>query len=131
MNTRNVVLAISGMLTVAGLSLAIDASADSQPLQPTPPLAQIAPSPLGPYAAKALTCSNPGSQQDVAKEPILKNTTGATLAKGSTIYWFTKPAQGAPEKGRVELENALAPGGTVQGHGNPGQVYTCGGFIVQ
>src|SRR4051812_30742897 len=103
MNTRNVVLALSGMSLIAIATLAIDAKADNQPLQPTPALAQVAPSPLGPYAVKALTCSNPGSQQDVAKEPILKNTTGATLAKGTTIYWFTKPASGTPEKGRVEL----------------------------
>src|SRR5436305_610149 len=129
MNTRTLVIAVSGMLSLAVAAVAVRADAEL-PLQPVQQQVTVV-SPMGPYAAKALTCKNPGSQQDVAKEPILVNTTGATLAKGSIVFWYTKPAAGqTAEKGQVELSNALAPGGSIQGHGNPGNGYQCGSFIV-
>ena len=35
----------------------------------------------------ALSCSNPGSHQDVAKTPILKNITTAPIKAGQTVHW--------------------------------------------
>lgn len=129
MKTRTIVMALSGMLSLAVAAVAVRADAEL-PLQPAQQVTVV--SPMGPYAAKALSCKNPGSHQDVAKEPILVNTSGATLAKGSVLYWYTKPAAGqTAEKGQVELDNALAPGGSVQGRGGPGNGYQCGAFIVQ
>jgi hypothetical protein len=69
-----------------------------------------------------LQCSNPGGQQDVAKEPVITNTTSKTLPKGQKIFW--KSSDG--DKGSVTLDAPLAPGKTVvdRGHAGP-QSYTC------
>ena len=73
-----------------------------------------------------LTCSNSGSHQDVAKTPILKNTSGATLHAGQTLSW--KSSDG--DKGSVKLAADLAPNATIQGIGNPGNAFTCTASFV-
>src|SRR5437763_6930612 len=69
-----------------------------------------------------LQCSNPGGQQDVAKEPVITNTTSKTLPKGQKIYWKSSDS----DKGTLTLDAPLAPGKSVidRGHAGP-QSYTC------
>jgi hypothetical protein len=74
----------------------------------------------------ALGCANGGSHQDVAKTPILKNTTAAAIGKGRTLYWKSSDS----DYGSVKLEADLAPGATVQGLGHPGNSYTCTSSFV-
>jgi len=69
----------------------------------------------------ALSCSNPGSHQDVAKTPIIKNTTTATLKAGQSVSW--KSSDG--DYGTLKLSADLPPGGTVSALGKPGNSYTC------
>ncbi len=70
----------------------------------------------------AVECANPGSQQDVLKTPILKNTTGATLKAGMVVSWSASDG----DKGSVRLSADLAPNATLKVQGSkPGQVYTC------
>lgn len=68
-----------------------------------------------------LQCSNPGGQQDVAKEPVITNTTSKTLPKGQKIYWKSSDS----DKGTITLDAPLAPGKTVIDRGHAGQNYTC------
>ena len=71
--------------------------------------------------AVPLQCQNPGSQQDVAKTPVIKNTTGATIPKSHLIRWATNSG----DKGEIHLEADLAPGATVIGQGGAGNGYQC------
>jgi hypothetical protein len=75
----------------------------------------IAQSPVG------IECKNPGSSQDVAKTPSLKNTTTAAIKSGTTLFW--KASDG--DQGAYKLTTDLAPGASVKMMGKPGQVYTC------
>lgn len=69
----------------------------------------------------ALTCQNPGSHQDVAKSPVIKNSTTATLKAGQTINW--KSSDG--DSGSIKLSADLPPGGSITGLGKPGNAYSC------
>jgi subtilase family serine protease len=69
----------------------------------------------------ALSCSNPGSHQDVAKTPILKNITTAPIKAGQTVHW--KASDG--DYGSMKLQADLAPGASISTIGKPGQSYTC------
>jgi hypothetical protein len=73
-----------------------------------------------------LGCSNAGGSQDVAKTPVLKNTTSAPLPVGSTLWW--KSTDG--DSGQIKLDKALVPGATVEGLGHPGSAYTCSGSFL-
>jgi len=70
-----------------------------------------------------LECRNPSTSQDIAKTPIIRNTTENWLAKGTKILWTASDG----DQGTIILQNSLEPGGhgEVQGVGKPGQVYTC------
>ena len=68
-----------------------------------------------------LACSNPGSQQDVAKTPILKNTTGATIPKGYSVSWSSSDRDG----GTIKLAADLPVNAEIRGQGKPGQAYSC------
>ena len=69
-----------------------------------------------------LACSNPGSQQDTAKTPVIQNTTAAPIPSGRSLLW--KASDG--DHGGVTLGQDLAPGDTVRGTGKPARtVYAC------
>jgi cell division septal protein FtsQ len=74
-----------------------------------------------------LQCKNPGSQQDVGKTPNIINNTTKTIPKGQKVYWKTNKG----ENGEIELTSPLAPGGSVSGLGQAGQVYTCTAWTAQ
>jgi len=84
--------------------------------------AQIRQIPLPQLTAVYIGCSNPGSSQDIAKVPVLKNTTTATIPKGYLLRWSASDG----DKGTLTLAADLAPGATVKVQGTkPGNVYTC------
>jgi len=100
-------------LAAVGVGAAAPRSADAQIIATQVPLS------LG--TTIAIACSNPGSHQDVAKTPILKNITSAAIPKGRTLYW--KASDG--DVGSVKLVADLAPGATIQGLGKAGNGYNC------
>jgi len=107
-------------LVVVGASLSAYASGDA-PIStvqraPVTPIVQLS---LG--TSIAISCSNPGSHQDVSKQPILKNTAGATIKKGTLLTW--KATDG--DSGSVKLEADLPPNGTVTAMGSAGNGYQC------
>jgi hypothetical protein len=69
----------------------------------------------------SVQCSNPGSSQDVAKTPAIKNTSLTTLYKGQRINWYASDG----DLGQVTLGADLPPGATVKAMGKAGNGYTC------
>lgn len=74
----------------------------------------------------SVACKNPGSSQDVAKTPVLTNTTSYAIAKGKTIMW--KSSDG--DSGSLKLDADLAPGASVKAMGKAGNAYTCSGTYL-
>jgi hypothetical protein len=109
--------------SIAHLSV-LGALAAAAALAPSGALAQIRSSDLGTLqlgTSVSLQCSNPGSHQDVAKTPSIKNSSVAAIPKGKVLSW--KSSDG--DSGSITLQNDLAPGASVSGLGKAGQVYTC------
>ncbi len=100
-----------GAFSLAAVAAPNDASADIQLREPLLVLATPVP----------ITCMNPGSQQDVSKTPILKNTTAATIKKGHVLTW--KSTDG--DHGSLRLDADLAPNAAVSTLGHPGNGYSC------
>jgi hypothetical protein len=70
----------------------------------------------------ALACSNPGSQQDAAKTPVVQNTTAAPIPRGRSLLWRSSDG----DHGGVTLGQDLLPGDSVKGTGKPARIlYTC------
>ena len=72
-------------------------------------------------ACAELPCRSPGTHQDVAKTPLIKNTTSDPLETGKNIYWSASDG----DNGTITLQQPLPVNDEVQGLGSPGQVYTC------
>lgn len=71
-----------------------------------------------------LECKNPGTHQDIAKTPDIKNTTTKTMPKGHKINWAASDG----DKGVITLDKDLPAGQVVQGVSNKPaipQSYTC------
>jgi hypothetical protein len=82
----------------------------------------------GSLRRRGIACSNPGSAQDVAKTPILKNTAQTTLYEGQRLNWWASDG----DIGQVTLAADLPPGGTVKAMGKAGNAYTCtSGCVAQ
>ena len=96
-------------MLVAGILLVLGACAPGEPWPEKPP------------GFVQLGCRNPGSHQDVAKTPIIKNTTGQELPIGHKISWSSSDG----DYGQITLQEPLPPNMEVQGIGTAGQVYTC------
>lgn len=109
-------------LAMMTLTLAFVASAADQKKkgnETQPPVMQ----PANPTVMKVvnLTCKNPGSHQDVSKNPDIINSTRASIPAGTKISW--KATDG--DKGTITLSQALAPGAKVGVMGTPGNGYSC------
>ena len=104
-----------GPTTLAAAVLVHDARAQTpRPLRPA-----IIP---GSGGWLALGCSNPRTQQDTAKTPVIENTTAAPIPRGKTLLWTASDG----DHGGVTLGQDLAPGGAVRGTGKPARMtYTC------
>lgn len=74
-----------------------------------------------------LPCKNPGSHQDVSKNPTITNTTGKTIKKGAKVNWTASDN----DKGVITLDKDMAPNGTITALGNAGQNYTCQAWTLQ
>lgn len=74
-----------------------------------------------------LGCSNPGTHQDVGKNPHIKNTTRDEIPKGQEIFW--KSSDG--DENHFVLEQPLPPDSETSTVGNPGQVYTCEAWMYK
>ena len=72
----------------------------------------------------SLACKNPGSHQDVSKDPTITNTTGKTIKKGAKVSWSASDN----DKGTITSDKDMAPNGNITAIGNPGQNYTCQGL---
>jgi hypothetical protein len=69
-----------------------------------------------------LDCSNPGTQQDTAKTPSIRNTSAAAIPRGRSVLWRASDG----DHGGVTLGQDLLPGDSVRGTGKPARVlYTC------
>lgn len=119
-------------LLVAAAALALGvatpkvADADNRmPVSPMPTMGTTIPN-LYIGTSISLACSNPGSHQDVSKTPSLKNTSGAKIAKGQTLYW--KATDG--DSGSMKLEADLLPNQSVQVLGKPGNGYQCSSHFL-
>jgi len=75
----------------------------------------------------SLKCQNPGTHQDVAKDPDITNSTNQTLAAGKKIFWTASDG----DSGSLILSSPLAPGKSVQVTGQPGQAYTCKAWMFK
>jgi len=91
-------------------------------------ISQVPPAPTAPEVGPgdagwvALGCTNPGTQQDTAKTPLLENTTGAAIPRGRSLLWQASDG----DRGGVTLGADLAPGDAVRGTGKPARgAYTC------
>jgi len=120
-NTGRVVVAIAVVLAVAG-TVSAQVPDNGQ--------AKVAKSSMVELKTKkgvvqkkkvALGCSNPGTPQDVVKNPIIKNTTANALATGLILHWASTDG----DQGTVKLIEPLAPGAETQGQGRPGNAYQC------
>jgi hypothetical protein len=68
-----------------------------------------------------IACKNPGSSQDVAKTPVLTNSTSHPIAKGKTLTWKSSDGDG----GSLKLDADLLPGASIKAMGKAGNGYTC------
>ena len=115
-------------LALAAASLAIVPSASAANTEP----ANAAPAPAsagGILTSVAVTCTNPGSSQDVVKTPSLTNSTSTKIPAGKMVFF--KSSDG--DVGTLLLPADLLPGASVKLQGaKPGQVYACtGSFYSQ
>ncbi len=82
--------------------------------------------PISGLVSVAVGCKNPGSSQDVAKTPILTNTSSSAIPKGRTLSW--KSSDG--DKGSLTLAADLAPGASIRVQGTAGNAYTCSASFI-
>jgi|GEM_PF-4964745 len=119
-NEKSLKVGLGMALGVAVFALAASGATDAR-ADDVKPLRMI---PLPSFVS--IECSNPGSAQDVAKTPVLKNTAQTTLYKGQRIRWSASDG----DVGDVTLTADLPPGATVKAMGKPGQAYTCSSSYV-
>ncbi len=74
------------------------------------------------YRKVSLGCRNPGSHQDVAKTPIITNTTNHSLSSTIKVYWNATDG----DKGYVQGPFAINE--SKQGLGQPGNGYQCSAY---
>lgn len=118
---KGFVLAVAAFALSAAAPKTADAD-NRMPLSPSPMPTVAMPLPqLYIGTPVSIACTNPGSHQDVAKTPSLKNTSGAKIEKGRVLYW--KATDG--DSGSIKLEADLLPNQAVQVIGKPGNGYQC------
>lgn len=76
------------------------------------------------YKKVPLTCTNPGSHQDVAKTPLIKNTTLNSLSESVKVYWTATDGDSGFVMGPFAINE------TKQGLGNAGNSYQCEAYYL-
>ena len=66
-----------------------------------------------------ISCSNPGTHQDVAKTPILTNTSNQNIGQSTKIFWQSS------DNDSGFVYGPLAKGASKSALGQPGNGYTC------
>ena len=112
---------INAVVVTAMLSLSLMANPqNNQRISPKPPVLTVGQKVM-------LACKNPGSHQDVSKDPTITNTTSKTIKKGAKVNWTASDG----DKGVITLDKDMAPNATVTVLGNPGQNYSCQAWTLQ
>lgn len=78
----------------------------------------------GNYRKVLVGCQNPGSHQDVAKTPIITNTTGHAISALTKVYWTATDG----DKGYVQGPFAINESKTALGA--PGNGYSCEAYYT-
>ena len=81
--------------------------------------------PSPPAGYYQLECRNPGSHQDVAKTPIIKNTSGKTIPAGEKMSWSSSDG----DYRQIDVQQNLAPDMEIQGLGSAGNSYSCAAHV--
>jgi hypothetical protein len=71
-----------------------------------------------------LSCQNPGSHQDVAKTPIIKNNTRSPISANTKIYWNSSDGDNG------YIYGPLAVNESKTALGNPGNGYNCESYYL-
>lgn len=71
-----------------------------------------------------LTCANPGSHQDVAKTPIVTNSTGKYIASTVKVYWKATDGDSGVIQGPFAINQSKT------GLGSPGNGYQCEAYYL-
>ena len=66
-----------------------------------------------------ISCSNPGTHQDVAKTPIITNTSNQNIGQSTKIFWQSS------DNDSGFIYGPLAKGASKSGLGQPGNAYSC------
>ncbi|MEP7342732.1 MAG: hypothetical protein ABI977_33695 [Acidobacteriota bacterium] len=113
---------MNAVVVTATLSLSLMANPqnNNQRISPKPPVLTVGQKVM-------LPCKNPGSHQDVSKNPTITNTTGKTIKKGAKVNWSASDS----DKGVITLDKDMAPNGTITALGNAGQSYSCQAWTLQ
>lgn len=75
----------------------------------------------------SLGCKNPGTQQDVAKTPVIINTTDQMIGAGVTLYWSATDG----DKGALTLQSSLTPKASAKAAGAAGNSYSCTAWMYR
>ncbi len=76
----------------------------------------------GDFQRVSLSCRNPGSHQDVAKNPIITNNTRNPISSSTRVYWEATDG----DKGFVQ--GPFKIGESKSGLGNAGNGYQCSAY---
>lgn len=117
---KKLFIALNAIIITTALSFSMLAQNNNQRVNPKPPVMTVG-------QKVNLGCKNPGSHQDVGKNPTITNTTGKTIKKGAKVNWTSTDN----DKGVITLDKDMAPNGTIQALGNAGQNYTCQAWTLQ
>ncbi len=79
----------------------------------------------GNFRRVSIGCANPGSHQDVAKTPIITNTTNHPIASSIRVYWEASDG----DKGFVQ--GPFTVGQSKSGLGSAGNGYSCTAYYLQ
>lgn len=76
------------------------------------------------YRKVFLTCSNPGSHQDVAKTPIITNSTRHPISATTKVYWTATDGDKGFLNGPFDVNQSRTALGA------PGNAYQCSAFYL-
>jgi len=117
---KKLFIALNALMITAALSFSMLAQNNNTRISPKPPVLTVG-------TKVMLACKNPGSHQDVSKDPTITNNTGKTIKKGAKVSWSASDG----DKGVITLDKDMAPNGTLTVLGNPGQNYSCQAWTLQ
>lgn len=76
------------------------------------------------YRKVFLTCENPGSHQDIAKTPIVTNSTGKPITSTTKVYWNSSDGDHGTIQGPFSINQSKT------GFGQAGNGYHCQAYYL-